>query len=177
MGASELVSLFGIERQNVDELTGLAGLPTPTDELPTGPTWIYADVLEWAHATGHAVHRNALQHPPMDARVRAQLILGLLPVVSLILLYSLLHWAARLDVVIGAPGSGDQVHQHAGLLMEMAAIAGIPSLITALFGTRGVRIWGIVMVLACLGVGRWPSSWSLAGPTSPSDVVSATRHR
>ncbi len=78
--------------------------------------------------------------------------LALAPVVSFILLLPLLHWAARLDTVMGYPGN-PQVHEHAGLFIQVAAIASIPSVVTAAFARRWVRIWGVAMTIACIGAG------------------------
>jgi hypothetical protein len=89
-----------------------------------------------------------------DAIEKRNAILALAPVISIILLLPLLHWAARLDTVIGYPGTQTpQVHRHAGLFIQVAAIASIPSLVTAAFARRGVRIWGIVMTIVCIGAG------------------------
>jgi hypothetical protein len=56
--------------------------------------------------------------------------------------------------VIRYPGTPTpQVHGHAGLFIQVAAIASIPSLVTAVFARRGVRIWGVVMTMVCIGPG------------------------
>jgi hypothetical protein len=81
-------------------------------------------------------------------------ILAFVPIISIILLAVLLHWAARLDTVIGVPGAlTPQVHRHGGLFIEMAAIASIPCVVTAVFGRRVVRIWGVAMAIVCIGIG------------------------
>jgi hypothetical protein len=89
-----------------------------------------------------------------DALAKRNAILALAPIISIILLLPLLHWAARLDTVIGYPGTPTpQVHRHAGLFIQVAAIASIPSVVTAAFARRGVRIWGIVITIVCNGTG------------------------
>jgi hypothetical protein len=89
-----------------------------------------------------------------DALAKRNAILALVPIISIILLLPLLHWAAQLDTVIGYPGNPTpQVHRNAGLFIKVAAIASIPSVVTAVFARRGVRVLGIVMTIVCIGAG------------------------
>ena len=89
-----------------------------------------------------------------DALAKRNAILALAPIISIILLLPLLHWAARLDTVIGYPGAPTpQVHRHTGLFIQVPTIASIPSVVTAAFARRGVRISGVVMTIVCITAG------------------------
>lgn len=55
---AELVSMFGVSRQAVDQWTRnqVYGFPAPHETLRMGRIWRTADIVKWAEARGREIH-------------------------------------------------------------------------------------------------------------------------
>ena len=95
-----------------------------------------------------------MRHPRIRDEWRRHPLWSLCPLASLALLFSLLHWAARLDVTLQDQSSpSGYVHHHAGLFISMSLLAAIPSATMGICAKGWTRFWGFAFAILCVAVG------------------------
>lgn len=55
VGAAEIMTLLGVSRQRVDQLTRRPDFPEPIADLSAGRIWSRDAVVKWAQVTGREI--------------------------------------------------------------------------------------------------------------------------